>query len=399
MRIGMVTTYPNISRIHENMGGVASYTKNLIDGILENNKENILIFANKLDTIEQTTNEKNPNIIRCWDEGKKASFQILFETLRKRNEYDLLHFQYEFFLYGGFLFSLFYPFMLFIYTLCRIPVITTIHQVPPIKNIGREFLKKNDITGNQLLFRIALFVLIKLIVSFSKRIIIHENYFKKLLIYQYKCEAENIHIIPHGIEKQVNNIDQQKAKEALNLLDKKILLFFGYLSGYKGIDLLIDSFPSKNEDFNLIIAGGKHPRLKNKPSYLQYLKNLKIKARKISDNIQFTGFLNEKDIPLYFSAADLVIFPYLSHFSSSGPLSLSIAYEKPFIVSEVFDDQIDEKELIFDLNQKSLSKKINQFFLEEQIQKKAIHFSKALKNEYLWSNIGKKTIQIYHDIS
>jgi len=46
------------------------------------------------------------------------------------------------------------------------------------------------------------------------------------------------------------------------------------------------------------------------------------------------GFLDEKDLPVYFGAADLVVLPYRTFMSSSGPLSLAQAMGKPFILSE-----------------------------------------------------------------
>ena len=45
MNIGVVTTYPNISKLHENLGGVASYSKNLIEGMSNENNHHFFIFA------------------------------------------------------------------------------------------------------------------------------------------------------------------------------------------------------------------------------------------------------------------------------------------------------------------------------------------------------------------
>lgn len=55
------------------------------------------------------------------------------------------------------------------------------------------------------------------------------------------------------------------------------------------------------------------------------------KAKK--KNIIVTGFVPEEKVALYFSACDAVILPYTSFFSSSGPLALAIAYDKPILLS------------------------------------------------------------------
>ena len=98
MKIGMVSTYPNIAKVHENMGGVASYTKNLIDGMNDLKEHRFFIFSNKLEDSKEKIKENQVQVIRCWDEGKSAAFQIFLETIRYRKKIDVLHVQYEFFL-------------------------------------------------------------------------------------------------------------------------------------------------------------------------------------------------------------------------------------------------------------------------------------------------------------
>jgi len=47
-----------------------------------------------------------------------------------------------------------------------------------------------------------------------------------------------------------------------------------------------------------------------------------------------TGFVPEEKVPAYFSATDVLVLPYTTFMSSSGPLSLALSYELPVLLSE-----------------------------------------------------------------
>ncbi len=54
-----------------------------------------------------------------------------------------------------------------------------------------------------------------------------------------------------------DSVDKDEAKKFLKLSDKNILLFFGFIRDYKGLDVLIEAFSilRKNVDVKLIVAG------------------------------------------------------------------------------------------------------------------------------------------------
>lgn len=108
------------------------------------------------------------------------------------------------------------------------------------------------------------------------------------------------------------------------------LLFFGFIRSYKGLDLLIEAFADKrlrNRRLKLLIAGEFYED--DKP-YRDLIRNKDLE----NDVVVYDRFISDRDVPLFFGAADLVIQPYRSA-TQSGVTQIAFQYEKPMLVTEV----------------------------------------------------------------
>lgn len=270
--------------------------------------------------------------------------------------------------------------------------IVTYHGVISQKQIDKEFNKINQIKLPVFLTKL----LFKIIFSTSKKyidtVIVHEEYFKNILIKEYGFNRKKIDVIFHGVENLKIKLVKKDARKQLKLpQDKKIIWFFGFLAGYKGIELLIQAFNKLSADeYILIIAGGKPSRVKNDKKYIQWYNRVE-KMIGASGNIIRKDFVPDKDIYLYYTATDLLILPYAVMLSASGPMSFAIGYEKPFIASDVFKEVLPDK-FIFQRNEKALSEKIEEFFHNQEIFQKEIS---EMKNNRLWTRVGQQTFNIY----
>ena len=131
---------------------------------------------------------------------------------------------------------------------------------------------------------------------------------------KYKYDR-NVHIIPTGIEVErfyKENIDFKKVgnlKEKYNIKsDDFVILFVGRIAKEKSIDFLIDNHASlvrKNKKCKLLIVGGGPD-----------LEDLKKKARKLGDNVIFTGKVPWNDVPNYYHLANC--FVTASHTETQG---------------------------------------------------------------------------------
>lgn len=145
------------------------------------------------------------------------------------------------------------------------------------------------------------------------------NYF----ICHSKKDKENIEKInPKAkiISSVLPNLNDFPKKES-NKTDKKIILFFGFVRPYKGLDILIEAM--KKLDVTLMIVG---EFWKGKEKY-----NLD----KIKDKvIVIDKYIPDKDVHMYFNKADILVLPYKSA-SQSGIVQTSYYFGKPVIVTDV----------------------------------------------------------------
>ena len=109
-----------------------------------------------------------------------------------------------------------------------------------------------------------------------------------------------------------------------------MLLFFGFIRKYKGLDILLKAMADKRiQDANikLLIAGEFYGDQK---MYADLIENLGIK----NSLILHTDFIPDREVRNYLCAADAVVQPYRNA-TQSGVTPLAYHFEKPMIVSNV----------------------------------------------------------------
>lgn len=126
-------------------------------------------------------------------------------------------------------------------------------------------------------------------------------------------------------------LGRREALKALNLdPEYSYLLFFGFIRAYKGLDILIDAFSDqrlRNRKLKLIIAGEFY---EDDSPYKD-----QIKKYNLADDIMFFDhFIKDGEVPLFFSAADIVVQPYKTA-TQSGVTQIAFYFEKPMLVTDV----------------------------------------------------------------
>lgn len=395
IRICMVSVYPPRGAVHGDIGGVASYTKNLLSNLPAD--VSVVLLTNNIKKNGRRYIDGNTRVVRCWNKGILSLMQIVIALFRQGRHTDLIHIQHEFFLFGGITTALLFPLFLIIVKLLGKLIVVTFHGVISLSWINEKFFRDNGLSGSPFLARLGLSILVKFIAKLSQAVIVHEEFFREILACDYKIDVDKIRIVRHGVEQRLLEVDKFEARRILKLDEKKkVLLLFGYLSPYKGIDLLIDSFGLLDETYALIIAGGTHPRLRKTKKYNNYLEELRNKAAKIHSGISFTGFVPDSEVALYFIASDLVVFPY-SYPTSVGPLWLAVAFEKPFLLSEPLRGLINRQKCIFNLNPKEIAEKIKQMFSDIN-DYEVLNYARSLKASRSWARIANETSDVYYQL-
>ena len=138
--------------------------------------------------------------------------------------------------------------------------------------------------------------------------------------------------IPHPLYDNFGNIvSKEAARKRLGIeQDEKIILFFGFIRKYKGLDILLDAMKilmEKGSDVKLLISGEFYD---DKTAYLQQIESLGIRDRLILH----TDFIADNEVKYHLCAADCVIQPYRNA-TQSGVTPLAYHFEKPMIVTNV----------------------------------------------------------------
>ena len=141
-------------------------------------------------------------------------------------------------------------------------------------------------------------------------------------------QAERIHVIPHGAFTHLTRMPQGPAPPALAGLEgRRVVLFFGLVRPYKGVDLLVEALAGAPDDAVLLVVG--MPRMSLAP--------LERRARElgIADRMRLVPrFVPDTDVAAYFRRADVVALPY-REIEQSGVLYTALAFGRPLLLSAV----------------------------------------------------------------
>ena len=202
--------------------------------------------------------------------------------------------------------------------------------------------------------------------------------------------------IPHPLYDNFGEkISREMARANLAIgKESFVLLFFGFIRKYKGLDILLDAMAllkNKIPHLKLLIAGEFYD---DKKQYEDQIKRLGIE----NDLILNTSFIADNDIKNYLCAANVVVQPYRNA-TQSGVTPLAYHFEIPMIVTNVgglpslVPDNVAG--LIAEPNARSVAEKIEEFY-----NKGENHFLPGLKEEkkkYTWDKMVNSILDAARD--
>lgn len=132
---------------------------------------------------------------------------------------------------------------------------------------------------------------------------------------------------PHPLYNHFGDaIGKKEARIKLGIdQDKKTLLFFGLIRDYKGLDLLIEAVNQLDDSYQLLIAGETYG------SFDKYEDQIKATGHPERYKV-FNRYIDDNEVPAFFSAADVCVLPYKSA-TQSGITSIAFNFELPLIAT------------------------------------------------------------------
>jgi D-inositol-3-phosphate glycosyltransferase len=235
-------------------------------------------------------------------------------------------------------------------------------------------------------------------------IFVHTNKMKDELISEFGVRQAKVDVIPFGLNRTVPDtaLSTSEACHQLGLTPTdKVLLFFGNIAPYKGLEFLVEAFEAAaktDENLRLVIVG----RPKGAKNYwFELLKKInRSSARgKMILNIEFVP---DAQTEVYFKAADVLVLPY-THVYQSGVLSLGYGFGLPVIAADVgsLKEEIIEGRtgFIFEAkNSAALAEAIKTYFgsdLYRNLKQRRQEIRDYANSRYSWEKVAAITTKVY----
>ena len=126
-------------------------------------------------------------------------------------------------------------------------------------------------------------------------------------------------------------VTKTEARKHLGLAEKdRLILFFGFIRQYKGLDLLLMAMADtriKKENIKLVVAGEFY---EDDKAYLQLIRDNNLQEQVILK----TNFIPDSEVKYFLCSGDCVVQPY-KNATQSGVTPLAYHFEKPMIVTNV----------------------------------------------------------------
>src|ERR1700689_3605306 len=149
-------------------------------------------------------------------------------------------------------------------------------------------------------------------------VVVHSEHGRRRLTRELGIDPARVHTIPHGA---FVHLAEGPPLPAPHATDKPVVLCFGLMRPYKGLDVLVEAWRGI-EHAELWIAG--IPRM-----------DISALRAKAPPNVRFDArFIGDGELPAYFQRADLVVLPY-REIDQSGVLFTALAFGKPLLLSDV----------------------------------------------------------------
>jgi glycosyltransferase involved in cell wall biosynthesis len=304
LRIGYVSTYP------PRECGIATFCEDLLRSACGHPAAGEPLVAAV--TRPDEPHDYQAPVRHVFQEGSEEEAREAAAFL-DRAPIDVVSLQHEFGIYGG-------PdsrsLQILLDHLSK-PVIATLHTVVPDPSPAQ----RRGIQG---------------IAARSERVIVMNELARGILAREYGVDPRKVAFVHHGAPPPGPET-REKAKAALGLSGRKIMLTFGLVGPGKGLEYGLRALPEirrSHPEVLYLIVGKTHPGVQRlgKESYRDRLLELTRELR-VESAVQFVdAYQTKADIIRYLTAADIYITPYLNPAQiCSGTLAYAMAAGRAII--------------------------------------------------------------------
>lgn len=200
-------------------------------------------------------------------------------------------------------------------------------------------------------------------------------------------------ISPHPIYNIFGKVSSKEtARKNLGITAKKVILYFGLIREYKGLDILLKSIPQIKQnidDFTVIVAGECYEKEEKYHNIIRTLGLTKFVDLRLK-------FILDNEVADYFSAADVVALPYRTA-TQSGITQIAFNFNRPVIVSNVggLSEIVPNGKVgyVVEPNSDEFAKAIVKFYKEDKFAEFSENV-KLHKKLFSWDNFTKRLMEL-----
>jgi glycosyltransferase involved in cell wall biosynthesis len=277
------------------------------------------------------------------------------------------------------------------YRLLRKKIVLTVHNVNAARRDG------HDSWVNRLTLRCQY--------RLAHHLMVHTVAMKQELVDDFGVRAAAVTVIPLGLNNSVPDtaLTSAQARDSLGLgAADRVILFFGRIGPYKGLDLLVAAFEQlavASRDYRLLIVG--EPKDGCEP-YWRGIERAIAAIPCREQVIQRIEFVPDSDTERYFKAADVLALPYTDVFQS-GVLVLGYTFGLPVVgtdVGSLREDIIEGRTgfLCRPRDPADLATAIETYFTSDLFANLAARrqdIRRHAASRYSWQAVGSTTRSIY----
>jgi D-inositol-3-phosphate glycosyltransferase len=238
-------------------------------------------------------------------------------------------------------------------------------------------------------------------------IFVHTEKMRRELFSNFGIPEKKVTVIPFGINQTVpyTMLTPESARQKLELKPSdKVILFFGNIAPYKGLEILVDAFADAiklDSDLRLVVAG----RPKGEEIYWRELSEKINRSPARAKMILKIEYVPDAETEIYFKAADVLVLPY-THIFQSGVLVLGYNFGLPAIAADVgsLREEIIEGKTGFVFepkNVRDLGRVIQNYFASNlyfELMDRRAEIQNFANERYAWSKVADTTTTVYSNL-
>jgi len=232
------------------------------------------------------------------------------------------------------------------------------------------------------------------VVRRADAVIAHTHDGARELSERFGADPGRVRVIPHGAFDYLTHLERELPLPAeLASVEGPVILCFGVLRPYKGVDVLIEAF-REMEGAELWVVG--RPWMALEP-----LKEAALAAR---GTVRFVDrFVTDPEIPAFFRRADVAVLPY-RRIDQSGVLYTALAFAKAMVLSDVGGfSEIGRRhgaaELVPPEDPAALREALSRLVRDPQARGELeARAAAAAAGHYSWDDIARRTLDLYEEL-